>query len=108
MVPTVLAKRYCAQYVDGTVECFRDRDGFWYSDVGPPLPWYHHMRTIANGSAGRRHSQMGDTRRLLLHLHGVVPRRLPTRKVPHEEGQTATSLPPRMFHCHLLLSPLQC
>lgn len=28
----VLQKRYCVEYVDGTVECFRD--GFWYSEVG--------------------------------------------------------------------------
>jgi hypothetical protein len=26
-----LVKRYCVEYVDGTVECFRD--GFWYTDV---------------------------------------------------------------------------
>ena len=28
----VLQKRYCREYIDGTVECFQD-DGFWYSTV---------------------------------------------------------------------------
>lgn len=28
----VLAKRYCVEYVDGTIECFRD-GGFWYTEV---------------------------------------------------------------------------
>lgn len=32
----VLQKRYCVEYVDGTVECFRD--GFWYSEVGVDFP----------------------------------------------------------------------
>lgn len=31
IVIMVLSKRYCVQYLDGTVECFRD--GFWYTDV---------------------------------------------------------------------------
>ncbi|OAG08877.1 uncharacterized protein CC84DRAFT_1215339 [Paraphaeosphaeria sporulosa] len=32
-----LTKRYCVQYLDGTVECFRD--GFWYSDTGIIVKW---------------------------------------------------------------------
>ncbi|KAF2736643.1 hypothetical protein EJ04DRAFT_510946 [Polyplosphaeria fusca] len=32
-----LVKRYCVEYVDGTVECFRD--GFWYSDTGIIVKW---------------------------------------------------------------------
>jgi hypothetical protein len=27
-----LAKRYCIEYENGDVQCFRD-DGFWYTDV---------------------------------------------------------------------------
>lgn len=33
----VLTKRYCVEYVDGTVECFRE--GFWYSDAGIIVKW---------------------------------------------------------------------
>ncbi|KAF2682724.1 hypothetical protein K458DRAFT_419572 [Lentithecium fluviatile CBS 122367] len=32
-----LTKRYCVEYVDGTVECFRE--GFWYSDTGIIVKW---------------------------------------------------------------------
>ncbi|KAF2442437.1 hypothetical protein P171DRAFT_433930 [Karstenula rhodostoma CBS 690.94] len=32
-----LSKRYCVQYLDGAVECFRD--GFWYSDTGIIVKW---------------------------------------------------------------------
>ncbi|KAF2118265.1 hypothetical protein BDV96DRAFT_380911 [Lophiotrema nucula] len=32
-----LQKRYCVEYVDGTVECFRD--GFWYTDKGIIIKW---------------------------------------------------------------------
>ena len=28
-----LAKRYCVEYVDGTIECFRGDGGFWYTQV---------------------------------------------------------------------------
>ncbi|KAF2187853.1 hypothetical protein K469DRAFT_569101 [Zopfia rhizophila CBS 207.26] len=33
----VLSKRYCVEYVDGTVECFRD--GFWYTETGVIVKW---------------------------------------------------------------------
>ncbi|PVI03682.1 hypothetical protein DM02DRAFT_652280 [Periconia macrospinosa] len=33
----VLSKRYCVEYVDGTIECFRD--GFWYSSTGIIIKW---------------------------------------------------------------------
>jgi hypothetical protein len=36
----VLEKRYCVEYENGDIRCFRD-DGFWYSDVryfSPILP----------------------------------------------------------------------
>ncbi|PSN63445.1 hypothetical protein BS50DRAFT_577185 [Corynespora cassiicola Philippines] len=33
----MLAKRYCVEYVDGTIECFRD--GFWYSEKGVIIKW---------------------------------------------------------------------
>ncbi|KAJ4355280.1 hypothetical protein N0V95_003035 [Ascochyta clinopodiicola] len=34
----VLAKRYCLEYVDGTIECFRD-GGFWYTTKGQIIKW---------------------------------------------------------------------
>ncbi|KZM22201.1 uncharacterized protein EKO05_0002124 [Ascochyta rabiei] len=33
-----LAKRYCVEYVDGTIECFRD-GGFWYTEKGQIIKW---------------------------------------------------------------------
>ncbi|KAF1932307.1 uncharacterized protein M421DRAFT_1952 [Didymella exigua CBS 183.55] len=33
-----LAKRYCIEYVDGAIECFRD-GGFWYSEKGMIIKW---------------------------------------------------------------------
>ncbi|KAF2789943.1 hypothetical protein K505DRAFT_365163 [Melanomma pulvis-pyrius CBS 109.77] len=33
----VLSKRYCLEYTDGTVECFRE--GFWYTDKGIIIKW---------------------------------------------------------------------
>ncbi|KAF1959155.1 hypothetical protein CC80DRAFT_322048 [Byssothecium circinans] len=32
-----LSKRYCVEYVDGTIECFRE--GFWYSEAGVIVKW---------------------------------------------------------------------
>ncbi|KAF1359378.1 hypothetical protein EJ07DRAFT_178394 [Lizonia empirigonia] len=32
------AKRYCIEYEDGTVECFRD-EGFWYTQKGMIIKW---------------------------------------------------------------------
>ncbi|KAJ4382861.1 hypothetical protein N0V86_002086 [Didymella sp. IMI 355093] len=34
----VLSKRYCVEYVDGTIECFRD-GGFWYTEKGMIIKW---------------------------------------------------------------------
>lgn len=34
----VLTKRYCVEYVDGTIECFRE-NGFWYTEKGMIIKW---------------------------------------------------------------------
>jgi hypothetical protein len=44
----VLSKRYCVEYVDGTIECFRD-GGFWYTEVCLCRGW-----SILQASADRR------------------------------------------------------
>ncbi|KAF2634939.1 hypothetical protein P280DRAFT_474235 [Massarina eburnea CBS 473.64] len=33
----VLSKRYCVEYIDGTIECFRE--GFWYTGTGLIVKW---------------------------------------------------------------------